>query len=294
LASQINASNSGFGGIVSTGDSSGVLQLQTAGTTAVTIDTSQNVGIGTTSPAQLLEAKKDQAASTRIKVTNKTSSGSATAGLIFENSTSDVAYVQLWDSGTIGAFTAYGLNIEGTGSGGVNIGASNGSGDIRFATGGTTERMRIDSSGRVTTPFQPAFRAILGSSQTATFTGAYDLVLGNAVLNVGSCYNTSTGRFTAPVSGVYSLQTGIVATNSYGPNFLVSELKINGSVSYTWFTSSVYASGVESGLSAATTVYLNVNDYVQAIIYAQSSLTIGSAGGTWQQGRTYFSGYLVG
>jgi hypothetical protein len=41
LASQINASNSGFGGIVSTGDSSGVLQLQTAGATAVTIDTSQ-------------------------------------------------------------------------------------------------------------------------------------------------------------------------------------------------------------------------------------------------------------
>ena len=54
MASQINASNSGFGGIVSTGDSSGQLQLQTAGTTAVTIDTSQNVGIGTTSPTNRL------------------------------------------------------------------------------------------------------------------------------------------------------------------------------------------------------------------------------------------------
>ena len=42
MASQINASNSGFGGIVSTGDSSGVLQLQTTGTTAITVDTSQN------------------------------------------------------------------------------------------------------------------------------------------------------------------------------------------------------------------------------------------------------------
>jgi hypothetical protein len=42
LPSQINASNSGFGGIVSTGDSSGVLQLQTVGTTAITVDTSQN------------------------------------------------------------------------------------------------------------------------------------------------------------------------------------------------------------------------------------------------------------
>jgi len=42
MASTINASNSGFGGIVSTGDSSGVLTLQSAGTTAVTLDTSQN------------------------------------------------------------------------------------------------------------------------------------------------------------------------------------------------------------------------------------------------------------
>ena len=57
MASQINASNSGFGGIVSTGDSSGVLQLQTANTTAVTIDTSQNVGIGTTSPVCTLNVK---------------------------------------------------------------------------------------------------------------------------------------------------------------------------------------------------------------------------------------------
>jgi hypothetical protein len=48
--SYINASNSGFGGLVQQGDSSGTLQLQTANTTAVTIDTSQNVGIGTTSP----------------------------------------------------------------------------------------------------------------------------------------------------------------------------------------------------------------------------------------------------
>ena len=55
MASQINASNSGFGGIVSTGDSSGELQLQTAGTTAVTINTSQNVGIGTSSPSAKLQ-----------------------------------------------------------------------------------------------------------------------------------------------------------------------------------------------------------------------------------------------
>lgn len=43
MASTINASNSGSGGLISTGDATGVLALQSAGTTAVIIDTSQNL-----------------------------------------------------------------------------------------------------------------------------------------------------------------------------------------------------------------------------------------------------------
>ena len=50
MASIINALSSGTGGIVTAGDASGILQLQTANTAAVTIDGSQNVGIGTASP----------------------------------------------------------------------------------------------------------------------------------------------------------------------------------------------------------------------------------------------------
>ena len=52
MASIINAATSG--GLVTTADTSGILQLQTAGTTAVTVDASQKVGIGTTSPAKPL------------------------------------------------------------------------------------------------------------------------------------------------------------------------------------------------------------------------------------------------
>ena len=43
MASTINAITAGVGGIVTSADASGVLALQTAGTTAVTIDASQNV-----------------------------------------------------------------------------------------------------------------------------------------------------------------------------------------------------------------------------------------------------------
>jgi hypothetical protein len=49
MPSTINANNTT--GLVSTADTSGVLQLQTNGTTAVTVDASQNVGVGVTPSA---------------------------------------------------------------------------------------------------------------------------------------------------------------------------------------------------------------------------------------------------
>jgi hypothetical protein len=41
MASSINASTSGAGGVITTADNTGILNIQTAGTTAVTIDASQ-------------------------------------------------------------------------------------------------------------------------------------------------------------------------------------------------------------------------------------------------------------
>jgi len=46
MSSTINASTASGGGVITTADASGILQLQTGGTTALTIDASQNVGIG--------------------------------------------------------------------------------------------------------------------------------------------------------------------------------------------------------------------------------------------------------
>jgi fibronectin-binding autotransporter adhesin len=74
MASTINASNSGFGGIVSTGDSSGQLALQAAGTTAVTINTSGALGVGSTpsfgTSGQLLTSAGSSAAPTWTTVSS--------------------------------------------------------------------------------------------------------------------------------------------------------------------------------------------------------------------------------
>jgi hypothetical protein len=122
MAVTINASTSA--GLVQTADTSGVLQLQTnSGTTAVTIDTSQNVGIGTASPAAI--------ASGHTVVDISAASGKS-------------ANIYLHGNGTSG--TSAGLQIQSS-TGDCGIYQANNL-PMVFATN-NTERMRIDSSGKV-------------------------------------------------------------------------------------------------------------------------------------------------
>jgi Chaperone of endosialidase len=132
MASTINASTAGGGGIVSTADSSGVLQLQTAGTTAVTVDASQNVGIGTSSPSTKLQVTVAPSSSSDngMRVTDGTR-------IIQSNITgSAYSYIGIGASETMLYSTGNPLNIVSDGQ------------PIKFIAG-NAERMRIDSSGNV-------------------------------------------------------------------------------------------------------------------------------------------------
>jgi hypothetical protein len=53
MASTINGTSTGNGGLISTGDDSGILNIQTNETTAITVDASQQVGIGATPNSKL-------------------------------------------------------------------------------------------------------------------------------------------------------------------------------------------------------------------------------------------------
>jgi hypothetical protein len=116
MASSINASTSGAGGVITTADSSGVLNIQTAGTTAVTVDASQNVGIGTTSPFSAAGYK------------SLTINGSTTGILAIQANGSNSCY--FYSDGST-------FNIKGV----QNI-------PMDFYTN-DTYRMRIDTSGHV-------------------------------------------------------------------------------------------------------------------------------------------------
>ena len=116
MTTTINASTTS--GLVNTADTSGILQFQTnSGITAMTIDTSQNVGIGTSSPDNKLE----------VALTDN-------AGINLEQlGASQTGYINWRDS-------------DGTLSGRISY--DHGTDAMRFATV-NTERMRIDSSGNV-------------------------------------------------------------------------------------------------------------------------------------------------
>ena len=75
---------------------------------------------------------------------------------------------------------------------------------IQDATNSTTA-ISVDSSGRVTTPTRPAFRAYSTTSGYTTLThNEYQIMQLNAEeFDIGGHYNTSTYRFTCPVDGIY-------------------------------------------------------------------------------------------
>lgn len=136
------------------------------------------------------------------------------------------------------------------------------------------ERMRIDSAGRVTMPYQPAFSVT--HSSNAFLSGT--IIFNTAQVNVGGHYSTSTGRFTAPVAGNYYFIFATIVGNSGGFNL---ELRKNGS-GVTGFGYSDSGSN-DTGV-VAKVISLSAGDYVNA--YTSS--------GNIEAQYSSFAGYPIG
>lgn len=251
---------------VATTDSPTFANITTTGiddnatSTAITIDASENVGIGVSTPNMQLQV----------------SGGIAVSG--------DSALTQVSR-----LYESYGLQID-------SGDAAGNTRPIVFRTGGT-QRMTVDSSGRVTTPYQPAFRIGMNASTFSTGTGAQFLTYNFEFFDNGNNYNTSTGRYTIPVSGVYQFTHNVTFRSA---NSTVFEVKLfsNNIEFHRHFSFGQSAGG--NGAVATTIRYCSAGDYIQAGGYwGTSGMTLSGnldihATSPSTGTLSSFSGHLIG
>jgi hypothetical protein len=159
---------------------------------------------------------------------------------------------------------------------------------IAFSEGGV-EAMRINSSGFVTTPYQPAFQVF----RTTATTAANFVVYNSVWLNIGSFYNTGNGRFTAPVAGVYQFNWGSIGGATVGTYRLQlyrngTEINIDGTLG-AQARAECTVGGTYPSADKTAFVSLAVNDYIQIYYSSGPTALYGDS-----SGYTHFSGRLTG
>jgi hypothetical protein len=194
MAVTINASTTT--GLVQTADTSGVLQLQTAGTTAVTVDASQNVGIGTSSPSAKLQVDAANYALSTSYATLTSNLAVRTTTAQAENVGGEIALGGYNDGSNISDFVRlHGKKLNSTSanvSGYFAVEVSNDSGPAPYMF----EQMRITNTGLL------QFNSGYGSVATAYGCRAWVNFNGTGTVairgsgNVSSITDNGTGDYT--------------------------------------------------------------------------------------------------
>ena len=240
---------------------------------------SGSVGIGTGSPAQKLSVS-GASGSARFSLERSNTNTTGGIGSIQWNALDGHAVagiVALGDGNDEGAHIAF------------NTTSAASSSDVYVST---TERMRIDSSGRVTKPYQPAFYATPSSAQTGLLANdsAVTVAMGTEIFDVGS--NFASSAFTAPVTGKYQLNLSLYMTTvDTGASYVLVGI-VTSNRNYINIVAPKYASD-PAYLTQNISTLADMDAGDTAYVYYQQS---GGAAQTAVQNDTrgsFFQGYLV-
>jgi len=194
---------------------------------------------------------------------------------------------------------------SGTGTGGGSLNKACISGINGSSPAGTLKAVAINGSdqltagGIITNGGQPAWKAYV-SANINDVTGdssVYSILYNSTLFDNGSHFNTSTGAYTAPVSGVFQINctTSITSlTSSF------SELEIQvviNSLPFLIFgsTGSTFIGSVGDGfiVSASQLVYANEGDTIAIQIFVEGGTKTVGIQGNGSGSFTNFSGFLV-
>jgi hypothetical protein len=278
---------------------------------AITVDGSNNVGIGTSSPTRQLDVSKagtayirasDTANSVNMEMLAASSGGwlGTQTNHSLNLQTNNTERMRITTSGNLmldpnsvgNKYARFGTSSTGDGHilldrGGahkwqITSGLTNALQFHNYTAG--SESMRIDASGRVTTPNQPMFSAYGGAEQAGDVKEVLQFT--SATSNVGNHFSTSTYTFTAPVSGHYHFSFSLM---TYASDNSRCQFAKNGSLIADQFYAEAdgYAEYPRNG--ASIIVQLSTNDTLRVDRNVQNS-----ASERCHQNYRSFTGYLIG
>ena len=269
--------------IVHTGDTDTAIRFpandnitfETAGSQRALFDSSGNLGIGEGNPANLLH----------VKVSDTGVNPHSSAQIVLERSGTNYLQFLTTNTGTSGILFGDGDDADVT-----QIKYDHNIPAMQFQTEGA-ERLRINSSGDLLYASNDRnyafwYKSPTNASSNAASTSAEVLTFGTAIL-ANSAYNTSNGRYTAPIDGLYFIRFNGLLDNNAGDAGHRASIYVNGAqygdrIAYHQIVTGTN-NGVYLPLSGSGIVYMSANDYAQ----------IHCTAGIHVSGETQVLGYLI-
>ena len=240
----------------------------------MTLTSGGNLGIGTSSPSTTLDLVGSWVSNTGV-LSIDTPSGETYSGLAILNNGAVKGF--LYHDNSAGALDLQTYTTDA----------------LRFKTN-NTERMRIDATGAVTMPAQPAFQAHKNGSDQSNLAVGNDVSITwtHEAFDQNSDFDLSNNRFVAPVTGKYQLNLMIRLENLKSSSAYYVIRITTSNQSYSHIVDPDYGQdNVYYPVQISILADMDANDTAFAVFRQQSGAAETDIDGDREY--TNFSGYLV-